>query len=129
MRSVLNLAALSAGWVAALGVALLVVAPTVGRPADTTEPVAAVWLTGPTGERVQDLRLELPKWDVSPEEDDPRWDCRVDGNQICGDSATIRDGYGNQVAVSPGYYGEHCGAEPYNQGAREFLGLTPSECE
>ena len=36
------------------------------------------------------------------QEDDPRWDCRVDGNQVCGAGAVLPDG---SLAV-PGFYGQ-----------------------
>ncbi|GAB4588717.1 hypothetical protein [Nocardia sp. IFM 10818] len=134
MRSLINhsarLGALALGWIAALALAMLVIAPTVTRPGDEAEPVAVQSLSLPDGTTVPDLGLELPEALESPEEDHPAWDCRVDGNQICGPDAYVLDGYGEPVPVAPGYYGQHCYGEPYNPGARDALGLPALDwCE
>jgi len=40
----------------------------------------------------------LPQRQLAIEEDDPGWDCRTDGNLLCGP--------GNDQGVPAGYYGE-----------------------
>lgn len=126
-----RLTALSAAWIAALAVAMLIIAPRVSEPTAYAEPARTSY-TLPNGLVVPDLWLELPESDTVPQvpEDAEAFDCRVDGNQICGTGATVLGPFDSRTPVAAGYYGQHCYAEPFNPGARDALGMPALDfCE
>jgi hypothetical protein len=51
--------------------------------------------------------LQVPADDtvVTAQEDDPRWDCRYDGNRVCGPGAVLPD---RTVAVAGDYSDPNC---------------------
>ncbi|MGY2063483.1 hypothetical protein ACW9HQ_52035, partial [Nocardia gipuzkoensis] len=72
---------------------------------------------------VPDMFMELPPSWADVAEDDPEYDCRVDGNQICGYDAFVPGPFGEPMRVAPGYYGLHWHGEIDNDDARATLGL------
>ncbi|WP_378733639.1 hypothetical protein [Nocardia brasiliensis] len=105
-------------------------------PAATAPPFPLGWLTKstlylPNGDTVPDLFAELPASGTVPTvpEDAAVFDCRVDGNQICGVDAYVVGPYGEPMRVAPGYWGFHCLGEIGNPGARAALGMVEIECQ
>ncbi|QIS05913.1 hypothetical protein F5X71_29620 [Nocardia brasiliensis] len=79
----------------------------------------------PNGDVVPDLMMELPGSETVPAvpEDSPLFDCRVDGNQICGYDAFVVGPNGEPMHVPAGYYGFHYLGDIGNPDARAALGL------
>ena len=51
-------------------------------------------------------------------EDESGFDCRYDGNQVCGRGATVPDGFGGRQLVAPGNYGAPSYVEVTTPGQR-----------
>ncbi|WP_147136913.1 hypothetical protein [Nocardia ninae] len=105
-------------------------------PSVTAPPFPLGWLTKstlylPNGDTVPDLYAELPPSAVEPAvpEGSALFDCRVDGNQLCGVDAYVTGPYGEPMRVAPGYWGYHCLGEIGNPGARAALGMVEIECQ
>lgn len=79
----------------------------------------------PNGDVVPDLMMELPGSETVPAipEGSPLFDCRVDGNQICGYDAFVVGPNGEPMHVPAGYYGFHYLGDIGNPDARAALGL------
>lgn len=79
----------------------------------------------PNGDVVPDLMMELPGSETVPAvpEGSALFDCRVDGNQICGYDAFVVGPNGEPMHVPAGYYGFHYLGDIGNPDARAALGL------